>query len=108
MTEEELAAKNPDPCLWPKCPVAEDGINQMRRRKEAEAEVERLEQRSRLEAVVVEAALAEFEANFNRHPGSDCVAHYAANGVWYKARDVFHNAVAALIAFRSEEGDVDA
>jgi len=79
-------------------------------RKAAEAEVVRLtaalpDEKARLEVAVVEAALAEREANLRRHPGSDDVAHYAANAVWYKASDAFHDAVAALVASREEASD---
>ena len=109
MTEEELAAKNPDPCLWPKCPVAEDGIDQMRRRKSAETEVARLKQRNHLETAVVEAALVWNEADraycvnqikcpLDPHPGFDLDG----------AADTLAQCVGALIAFRKEKGEVDA
>jgi len=64
--------------------------------------------RAELESAVVAAALAEREADLRRHPGSDCVAHYAANVAWYKASDAYHVAVDALLAFRGEEANENA
>ena len=62
-------------------------------------EVERLKQRNHLESAVVEAALAERKAW--RSPTYEGAS-------WYAAMNAYNDTVAALIAFRSEEGEVDA